>query len=112
MDAPNRLEVDDITLQRRALARLEARVHHWTADQCLTGGDQCSHRHRTQEAAERCLPRCPKPSGGTTYFSMAQVHAHDVDGRDLTDAIDQARMRLQGMADDEEYESRQSGNTW
>ena len=36
--------------------------------------DTCGHKHRTPEAAEKCLPKPPKNRPGSTqYFSMAEV---------------------------------------
>ena len=57
------------------------RLNHLTtwyeADRDLMGSgkDTCGHKHRTAEAARRCLPKIPKNRSGslTQYFSMAQV---------------------------------------
>lgn len=48
---------------------------HYEAETCATGGYLCGHKHRTPEAAERCLPQIPRsPSGSLTQnFSMARV---------------------------------------
>lgn len=57
------------------------RLNHLTkwyeADTDLMGSGYytCGHKHRTAEAARRCLPRVPKnnPSSSTQYFSMASI---------------------------------------
>jgi len=51
---------------------------HYTADQCHTGGYECSHQHRTAEAARRCLPTLPTQSSGslTQTFSLATIHRY------------------------------------
>lgn len=82
----------------------EIRIAYWSADQDLTGGSPCSHRHRTREAAERCLPAVPRSSGGTQHFSRARVHAIDANGHDITDALDHALQDMQAAEDDAAYE--------
>lgn len=50
---------------------------HYEAETCHTGGHLCGHRHRTRQAAERCLPKLPRQSSGslTTYFSKEVADA-------------------------------------
>ena len=60
---------------------------YWHAEQCLTGGYECDHKHRTPEVAERCLPRVPSGPGFQGAFSMARV----VPGNDAARDVDAAR---------------------
>ena len=62
---------------------------HYTADQCHTGGYECKHKHRTYEAARRCVPSLPTGPGNNGVFSMAQVHKY-VDGEEVNFSIDDA----------------------
>jgi hypothetical protein len=55
---------------------------YYTADQCHGGGSECSHRHRTAEAAIRCLPNLPSGPGSANCFSLATIHRY-VDGDEV-----------------------------
>jgi hypothetical protein len=88
---------------------MSEQIPHYEAETCHTGGYLCGHRHRTREAAERCLPKLPKQSSGslTRYFSMARVLPMNEAAREL-DAAREAALYGDDEADDEEgtYEVR------
>ncbi len=52
----------------------------YEADRDLMGNGwhTCGHKHRTPEAAERCLPKPPRnnPSSSVQYFSMAEIREY------------------------------------
>ncbi len=62
---------------------------YWTADQYLTGGYPCAHRHRTRKAAERCLPGLPTGPGTRGTFSMAEVRPGNEAAREIDRAAEE-----------------------
>ncbi len=52
----------------------------YEADKDLSGSGfcLCGHKHKTVEAAKRCLPKAPKSHGNVVYINMAQIRKYNM----------------------------------